>query len=163
LNNYKIFTKLRRAVALILPRFISEMTNLSAPPNHTAQTRRQMGRYLVGAVIALVLDYWVVWGALWFGAHAWFARALGLLVGVSTTYFFNRRYTFTTSAKPTIYEWLRYFAIQLVGSALNFTVSTVALYWGDRSTLHVALAIGAGAVIGFCYNFFAARRVLQQR
>jgi putative flippase GtrA len=122
-----------------------------------------MSRYLVGAVIALLLDYITVWGALKLGAHPWFARALGLLVGVTTTYAFNRRYTFDTESRASLAEWARYFSNQLVGSALNFAVSTVALYWGDRSTVHVAVAVVAGAAIGFSYNFFAARRVLQRK
>jgi putative flippase GtrA len=119
-----------------------------------------MGRYLVGAVIALVLDYVVVWSAMNSGAHPWLARSLGLLVGVTTTYVFNRRFTFETESRASLSEWFRYFATQLVGSALNFSISTLGLYLGDRSTLHIALAIVAGAAVGFSYNFFAARRVL---
>jgi putative flippase GtrA len=123
-------------------------------------TTSQMGRYLVGAVIALVLDYVVVWSAMNSGAHPWVARTCGLLVGVTTTYLFNRRYTFETDSRASLSEWFRYFATQLVGSALNFATSTFGLYVGDRSTLHIALAIAAGAAVGFSYNFFAARRVL---
>lgn len=121
-----------------------------------------MGRYLIGAVIALALDYAVVWCALSLGLHPWASRALGLLVGITTTYFFNRRYTFDMTTHASIREWTSYFAMQLVGSGLNFAVSVVGLYLGDRSTLQVAGAILAGAAVGFCYNFFAARRVLQR-
>jgi putative flippase GtrA len=126
------------------------------------QTPKQMARYLIGAVVALVIDYAIVWSALRLGLHPWLARALGLLAGVTTTYFFNRRYTFEVAGNSSVKEWSRYFATQLVGSALNFSVSTLGLYLGDRSTGQVALAIVAGAVVGFSYNFFAARRVLQQ-
>jgi putative flippase GtrA len=128
----------------------------------TQKTPVQMSRYLIGAFTALAVDYAIVWSALRFGLHPWVARALGLLAGVTTTYFFNRRYTFDVSTKHSLSEWSHYFAMQLVGSALNFAVSTSGLYLGDRSTLHIALAVGAGAVVGFSYNFFAARRVLQR-
>jgi putative flippase GtrA len=140
----------------------SSYRTLAHPPAAPKQTTAQMSRYLIGAVIALAIDYAIVWSALRLGLHPWFARALGLLAGVTTTYFFNRRFTFDVVAAPSVREWSRYFLLQLVGSALNFAVSTIGLYWGDRSTLHVALAILAGAVVGFSYNFFAARRVLQR-
>jgi putative flippase GtrA len=126
------------------------------------KTHRQMGRYLIGAVLALVLDYVVVWCALRLGWHPWACRVLGLLVGITTTYFFNRRYTFDMATVASVGEWARYLSTQLIGSALNFAVSVVGLYLGDRSTLQVAIAIIAGAAVGFCYNFFAARRVLQR-
>jgi putative flippase GtrA len=142
--------------------FYFENAIVPAQETTQAKTPAQMSRYLIGAVLALALDYAIVWGALRLGLHPWFARALGLLAGVTTTYFFNRRYTFDISTKPSVAEWSRYFAMQLIGSALNFAVSTVGLYFGDRSTLHIALAVGAGAAIGFSYNFFAARRVLQR-
>jgi putative flippase GtrA len=121
-----------------------------------------MSRYLIGAVIALVLDYTVVIGTLALGLHPWLSRALGLLVGITTTYFFNRRFTFAMGSEASVSEWLRYVATQAIGSAFNFLVSTVGIYLGDRSVWQVALAVAAGAVAGFSYNFFAARRILHK-
>ncbi|MGL4230699.1 MAG: GtrA family protein [Casimicrobium sp.] len=123
-------------------------------------TGSQMGRYIAGALIALALDYATVWLALGAGAHAWLARALGLLIGITTTYFFNRRFTFSSTGSASLGEWSRYASMQLIGSALNFAVSTFGIYLGDRSAWQLALAVGAGAVAGFSYNFFAARRLL---
>jgi putative flippase GtrA len=128
----------------------------------TARTSSQMSRYLIGAVIALVFDYAVVMAALKLGAHPWLARVLGLLVGITTTYFFNRRFTFTMGSVASFAEWSRYVAMQAIGSALNFVVSTIGIYFGDRSVWQVALAVAAGAVVGFSYNFFAARRILHK-
>ncbi len=116
----------------------------------------------MGAVVALVLDYAVVMGALRWGVFGWLARVLGLLAGITTTYFFNRRFTFAMGSEASLAEWLRYVAIQAIGSALNFIVSTVGIYFGDRSVGQVALAIVAGAAIGFSYNFFAARKILHR-
>jgi putative flippase GtrA len=121
-----------------------------------------MSRYLIGAVFALAIDYAVVWIALSLGLHAWLARALGLLTGVTTTYFFNRRFTFSVSSSPSLIEWARYLMLQLIGSALNFVVSTFGIYLGDRSTFQLAAAIVAGAAVGFSYNFFAAKRSLHR-
>ncbi len=128
---------------------------------HT-QRFSQMRRYLIGAVIALGLDYVVVLAALHVDAAAWMARLLGLLVGVTTTYFFNRKFTFVAKQETASFrEWSIYCSMQAVGSALNFSVSTFALYLGSGSKFQIAAAVAAGAVVGFSYNFFAARRVLQ--
>ena len=128
----------------------------------TAETGAQMRRYLVGALIALALDYLVVWFSMAVGVHPWIARILGLVVGISTTYAFNRRFTFAAQTEASFREWARYASTQLIGSVLNFSVSALGLYWGDDSAAQIALAIGAGAAAGFSYNFFAARLVLSQ-
>ncbi len=122
-----------------------------------------MARYLIGAVIALGLDFATVVGCLALGVPGALARIFGLLVGITTTYFFNRAFTFSARARASVSEWARYAATQSVGSLLNFAVSTVGLYLGGDSAWHVAAAIAAGAAVGFSYNFFAARRVLQRR
>jgi putative flippase GtrA len=122
-----------------------------------------MSRYLVGAVIALVLDYCVVVAALHVGLPLWLSRVFGIIVGITTTYFFNRRFTFAAKLeRASLREWAHYVSMQTVGTALNFLVSMAALYLGDKTVLHVAGAVCAGAVIGFSYNFFAAKRVLQE-
>jgi putative flippase GtrA len=122
-----------------------------------------MARYLIGAVVALVLDYCVVVAALYVGLPLWLSRSFGIVIGITTTYFFNRRFTFTTKLeRPSVREWAHYVSMQTVGTALNFLVSIAALYLGDKTVLHVAGAVCAGAVVGFSYNFFAAKRVLQE-
>jgi putative flippase GtrA len=122
-----------------------------------------MTRYIIGAVIALVLDYCVVVAALYVGLPLWLSRAFGIIVGVTTTYFFNRRFTFAAKfERASLREWAHYLSMQAVGTALNFLVSMAALYLGNKTVLHVAAAVCAGAIVGFSYNFFAAKKVLQK-
>jgi putative flippase GtrA len=128
----------------------------------THRTAAQISRYLIGALLALAFDYAIVVGALKVGLHPWLARALGLLVGITTTYFFNRRFTFAMGSVASVREWSRYVAMQAIGSALNFGVSTLGIYLGNRSEWQVAIAVIAGAAVGFSYNFFAARRLLHK-
>jgi putative flippase GtrA len=121
---------------------------------------KQAGKYLVGAFIALALDFCAVWLLLRAGAHPFAARAVALLIGVTTTYVFNRRYTFSPDQPASLKDWLKYVSLQSVGTAMNYLIGAGLLLLGDGSTLHVAGAIFVGAVVGFSCNFFAARRVL---
>jgi putative flippase GtrA len=120
----------------------------------------QASHYLIGAVIALALDFVVVAALVALGVPKFVARIIGLTFGITTTYLFSRRYIFVSSQPISFLEWGRYALAQSVGSALNFAVSTALLYVGDGTMLHVAGAVIVGAGIGFCYNFFAARRQL---
>ncbi len=120
----------------------------------------QASHYLIGAVIALALDSVIVVAMVAMGIPKVVARTIGLAIGITTTYLFIRRYIFVSSQQISFSDWGRYVLAQSVGSALNFAVSTVLLYVGNGTALHVAGAVIVGAGIGFCYNFFAARRQL---
>lgn len=126
------------------------------------ETIGQAGRYLIGAFIALAIDASIVSVGVTLGAPVIAARLIALLAGVTTTYFFNRRYTFTASAPASVADWSRYVAAQSVGTALNFAISTGLLYLSDRSLLHIWGSVVLGAAVGFCVNFFAARRQLHR-
>ncbi len=120
----------------------------------------QASHYLIGAVIALALDSVIVVALVAMGVPKVVARTIGLTIGITTTYLFSRRYIFVSSQPISFSEWGRYALAQSVGSALNFALSTALLYVGNGTALHVSGAVIAGAGIGFCYNFFAARRQL---
>ncbi len=123
---------------------------------------RQAGRYLIGAFIALAIDASIVSVGVKLGAPVILARLIALLAGVTTTYFFNRRYTFTVTVPASVADWSRYVAAQSIGTALNFAISTGLLYLSDRSLWQIWGSVLVGAGIGFCVNFFAARRQLHR-
>ena len=126
------------------------------------ETIGQAGRYLIGAFIALAIDASIVSVGVKLGVPVILARLIALLAGVTTTYFFNRRYTFTVSVPASVANWSRYVAAQSIGTALNFAISTGLLYLSDRSSWQIWGAVLVGAGIGFCINFFAARRHLHR-
>lgn len=123
----------------------------------------QAGRYLIGAVIALAIDVALVTAGMKLALPVWAARLLGLLAGVTTTYFFNRRYTFAPQHAASFADWGGYLLRQSVGSALNFAISSSLIYWSDRLVWQIWGAIFLGAGAGFCVNFFSARRQLHGR
>ena len=126
------------------------------------ETIGQARRYLIGAFIALAVDASIVSVGVKLGAPVVVARLLALLAGVTTTYFFNRRYTFTVSGPASVAGWSRYVAAQSIGTALNFAISTGLLYLSDRSLWQIWGSVLLGAGVGFCVNFFAARRQLHR-
>ena len=126
------------------------------------ETISQAGRYLIGAFIALAIDASIVSVGVKLGAPVVAARLVALLAGVTTTYFFNRRYTFTVSGPASVADWGRYVAAQSIGTALNFAISTGLLYWSERKLWQIWGAVLVGAGVGFCVNFFAARKQLHR-
>ncbi len=126
------------------------------------ETIDQAGRYLIGAFIALAIDASIVSVGVTLGAPVIVARVIALLAGVTTTYFFNRRYTFTVSAPASLANWSRYVAAQSIGTALNFGISTGLLYLSERSLWQIWGSVLIGAAVGFCVNFFSARRQLHR-
>lgn len=126
------------------------------------ETIGQAARYLIGAFIALAIDATIVSMGVQLGTPVIAARLVALLSGVTTTYFFNRRYTFKATVPPSVANWGRYVAAQSVGTALNFAISTGLLYWSDRNLWQIWGSVLAGASAGFCVNFFSARRQLNR-
>lgn len=126
------------------------------------ETLQQAGRYLIVAFIALAVDIGVVTLGMQAGLPVLAARSAGLLAGVTTTYFFNRRYTFSPQHPASLQDWGQYLLQQLMGTALNFAVSSGLIYVSDREWWQVWGAVLVGAAAGFCVNFFSARRQLHR-
>lgn len=127
------------------------------------QTQRQAGLYLIGALLALALDALTMILLVYLKTPLILARGVALTLGITTTYLFNRRYTFDTTHEASFKDWIQYVFAQSIGAAINFGVSTLAIIWLGRSSLQVALGVCAGAALGFSYNFFAARHLLHRR
>jgi putative flippase GtrA len=126
------------------------------------ETASQAARYLIGAVIALVLDALTMLLLVKLGAPIVVARVIALVVGITTTYVFNRAFTFEVTHRTSFGDWGKYAIAQSVGSALNFGVSTLSIHFLGRETWAIAASVCLGAAIGFCYNFFAARKLLHR-
>lgn len=124
------------------------------------ETAGQAGRYLIGAFIALAIDASIVSIGVKLDIPVILARVFAQLAGITTTYLFNRRYTFSPQHPASLRDWGQYIAAQAVGSLLNFAISTGLLYLSDRSLWQIWGSVLVGAAVGFCVNFFSARRQL---
>ena len=154
-------------------------TGRLAAPVSARDTAGQAGRYLIGAFLALALDAATVSLIMMLHPPVVLSRTAGLLVGVTTTYFFNRRFTFDAVHPASVSDWGRYVLAQSLGTTINFGVSTGLLLLLEQLATQGGTTVGTtgqvlpmwqvwgailvGAAAGFCVNFFTARRLLHRR
>lgn len=91
-----------------------------------------------------------------FGWHHYAARAVSFLLAVTCTWYCNRRWVFESIADRR-QEYGNYFAVQVVGAAINLTVYVLAVeaFTALAEVPVVPLAIGAAVALAF--NFLASR------
>jgi putative flippase GtrA len=112
---------------------------------------------LVG-VIGLVVDVVVLYLlAPWLGWYA--ARVLSFLAAATTTWAFNRRYTFASriAAGGSIRrEYFGYLATMAAGAVLNYGAYVLTLH-GVEGRWAAALGVAVGSMAGMGANFLSAR------
>jgi len=111
----------------------------------------------VGA-IGLVVDVVVLY--LLAPLLGWYvARVVSFLAAATTTWAFNRRYTFAArvSAEGSIWrEYLGYLATMLAGAVLNYGAYVLTLHWIEGRWA-AALGVAIGSIAGMGANFLSAR------
>jgi len=146
---------------------------------------RQFLLFCVAGVMGLVVDTGVLYAAApWLGWYG--ARLLSFWCAASTTWAFNRRFTFSTSTTPkaenqasesalpassvshTLAQYLRYLASMLLGGAVNYAiyVATLKGFGMNANTAWMGLAlspwlgvlgVALGSIGGLLFNFASAR------
>lgn len=119
---------------------------------------REFLSFAVVGVIGLVVD--VVLLYLLAPMLGWYvARVISFLAAATTTWAFNRRYTFATrvSAKGSIWrEYFSYLATMVAGAVLNYGAYVLTLHWVEGRWA-AALGVAVGSVAGMGANFLSAR------
>lgn len=119
----------------------------------TAATLQFLGYAMVG-VIGTVIQYAVLLvGVSMFGSTPLTASSVGAVLGAITNYLLNYRFTFRAS-KPHATTMTRFFAVALMGLAINGVVIALVLRMLDSHYL-IAQAAATLAVLSFG---FAANR-----
>ena len=91
----------------------------SAPPSHPLT---KFARYVVFGGTGAALDFGVFAGLVYgLGTPSAVATAAGVLVGISTSFFLNRRYTFAVLDRLRT-RYFRFFAVGAMGLALSVLV-----------------------------------------
>ncbi|KLN58234.1 GtrA family protein [Variovorax paradoxus] len=119
---------------------------------------RQFLSFAVVGVIGLVVDVAVLYLMApllgWYGA-----RVVSFLTAATTTWAFNRRYTFAAraSAEGAIWrEYLGYLVTMLAGAVLNYGAYVLTLHWVEGRWA-AALGVAIGSIAGMGANFLSAR------
>lgn len=127
---------------------------------------RQFLAFAVVGVIGLVVDVVVLY--LLAPLLGWYAaRVVSFLAAATTTWAFNRRYTFAAgasarasagaSAGASIWrEYLGYLATMAAGAVLNYGAYVLTLH-GVEGRWAAALGVAVGSLAGMSVNFLSAR------
>lgn len=123
---------------------------------------RQFALFCVAGRLAFIVDAGVV-QLMTSVLHAdpYSARLLSFLCAVTTTWWFNHRYTFADAAGNGLsWQWLRYLGTQLGGFSVNYAV--YALMLGMLPLVHrwPVIGVAAGSITGQVVNFALARRLV---
>lgn len=122
---------------------------------------REFLAFAVVGVIGLVVDVVVLY--LLAPLLGWYAaRVVSFLSAATTTWAFNRRYTFAASAagaasgRSVWREYLGYLATMTAGAVLNYGAYVLTLHWVEGRWA-AALGVALGSVAGMGANFLSAR------
>lgn len=119
---------------------------------------REFLSFAVVGVIGLVVDVAVLY--LLAPLLGWYvARVASFLAAATTTWAFNRRYTFAASAVPGRSVWreyLGYLATMTAGAVLNYGAYVLTLHWVEGRWA-AAVGVALGSLAGMSTNFLSAR------
>ncbi|WP_395318860.1 GtrA family protein [Variovorax sp. UC74_104] len=119
---------------------------------------REFLAFAAVGVIGLVVDVVVLY--LLAPLLGWYAaRVVSFLAAATTTWAFNRRYTFAASAAASRSIWREYFgylATMAAGAVLNYGAYVLTLHWVEGRWA-AALGVALGSLAGMSANFLSAR------
>ncbi|HEX7864556.1 MAG TPA: GtrA family protein [Variovorax sp.] len=119
---------------------------------------REFLSFAAVGVIGLVVDVVVLY--LLAPLLGWYAaRVVSFLAAATTTWAFNRRYTFAGSAAASRSIWreyLGYLATMAAGAVLNYGAYVLTLHWVEGRWA-AALGVALGSLAGMSANFLSAR------
>lgn len=122
---------------------------------------REFLSFAVVGVIGLVVDVVVLY--LLAPLLGWYvARVVSFLAAATTTWAFNRRYTFAASkasaaaGRSVWREYLGYLATMAGGAVLNYGAYVLTLHWVEGRWA-AALGVAMGSLAGMSVNFLSAR------
>lgn len=119
----------------------------------------QLAWFGVGGFIGFVVDAGIVQLLVSkFDVDPYVGRLFSFVCAASTTWVFNRRFTFHRRGDYTLFgEWSRYLATMSAGFALNYATYVLVVYFSDFVHAWPAIGVAAGSLPGSAVNFLGAR------
>ncbi|MFC4822286.1 GtrA family protein [Dokdonella ginsengisoli] len=121
--------------------------------------RKEILLFAISGAIGFVVDAGIVqWLVRGFAFNPYGARVLSFLAAATTTWAFNRRYTFSgRSSGSKRRELLRYLIAMVFGFALNYGTYAACLALWPLVHQWPAIGVAAGSVAGAFVNFLSSK------
>lgn len=124
----------------------------------SAETRSYFGRFLSVGGVGFLVDASIFQSLIWLEIGPVAARIVSTSIAITATWWLNRRHTFKTSGvSPSGPEYLRYWLVQGIGTAISFGVFLVVLDVSALAREIPILALGVSAGAALIFNFLGAR------
>lgn len=122
---------------------------------------RRFVRFSLVGIVGFGVDASVLALCLRLGFGVYDGRLISYLVAATTTWWLNRRFTFTgaADAKPAL-QWTKFLAVNAVGGAVNYCVYAVLVTWLPLAAAYPTLGVAAGSLAGLAFNFLGSRRLV---
>jgi putative flippase GtrA len=120
---------------------------------------RQFIRFAIVGTLGFAVDaallYLCLHGT---GLGLYGGRLVSYLVAATTTWYFNRKFTFTGSDESApMRQWMRFVTTNGLGGLINYgTYSFVVAYWGAVPLVPL-IGVAVGSISGLGVNFTASR------
>lgn len=111
--------------------------------------------FLVDAVVLfLVMRF--------FAADPFSGRVVSIAAALLTTWYLNRRFTFSVKTRASIEEGVGYATIKLAGQVLNFSIYSSLILFSPVLNAPLS-ALAAASILVMAFNFLMLDRVLYRR
>jgi putative flippase GtrA len=135
------------------------MTSQRASAVPTLPLRRRFIRFSLIGIIGFVVDASTLSLCLWalqLGPYE--GRLVSYLVAATTTWLFNRRFTFADAAHDRApVQWSRFLAVNAIGGAVNYGTYAGLIATADLVANQPVLGVAAGSFAGLILNFTGSR------
>lgn len=92
------------------------------------------------------------------GLNPYAARALSFPLAVTTTWYINRKITFSARASYNRgREWGRYFVVSVVGGVVNLTVYFLCIYFSDFMLRAPVFALAVASIMALSVNYLGSK------
>ncbi|NEP77037.1 MAG: GtrA family protein [Okeania sp. SIO3B3] len=113
--------------------------------------------------LGFVVDAAVVSLLVWIGLDPYSSRLGSYLAAVTTTWYFNRKFTFEGENPNWFREWVKFASANTVGGLANLTVYTVLVATVPFMQKWPFIAVGFGSVAGLLFNYNLSKKLVFKR
>lgn len=120
----------------------------------------ELARFGLVGVLGFLVDAGTLYVGVAIGLNLYEGRLISYLIAATTTWVFNRSFTFRRRDPVSFGEWFRFLMANAVGGSVN--LATYALLVAISLSIARApiLAVAAGSIAGLLINFGLSRRLV---